>query len=855
MAQDGNKILSEILGVCTQINKKLGGSPTGSSKGDAGTGSTFGSFGKKGNMDNAKKGADAINGIVGALSGFAKLKIKPKRIDAVNKSLKGLFATIIWIGTKYKVIAGVVHLFTALVKALGAMTKFVQAVSILLLSIGASILMIAGALALAGVLLGTRGPLMTITVIGLVILGFVGIMKLMAKAGKDARMGTIIAKNMGKALMYMAGGLLAFVISMQLIGSIMKAGNDAKSLLIAAGTIVAIIAGMGLVFAGMGLVGPFIDKGTKVAKGMGMGMAFLALGVLAFAMVAKLITSGTTGGATAYKKDGSERGKFGQMMSEIGPGLGAMGIVLVSAGLFFAGLGVLSAFIVPGILVSLGMAAGLIALSVSLATLIKFTKDVPEGEIKKSVFQLTNELISGLVGGISMGLTGTKASSAAELNLKGVLKLNRGIRMLKKMSRMLSLFAKALTAFATLGNMRVIKGFTEEGEPIFGETVNIEGVGNTVRDTLISFLAGDDGGETGGILGATKTLTRKHAKNIGRMARSLTGRRGILTAVIQFADVLKTYAQFGENNEVGWVEMIPDGTDDDGEIKYKQVYHKTPVAKVVENIAGSFELFVTNLAAKAADFGIDGKEKRKLQNLSKALTGRNGILQPVIDFTRVIDAYSKYGAAGEIVKYKQDANGNIMYDENGEPMELSRTSIEQIAHNVAAVLAKFSTALSTELGTVNSSESKAAGKKMKEFDGMIKQLGKLAENTEGLDSAATSMMKMATAIGQLAEAINTLDVEKAAALAEITNQGGVGAAVGRMQENRAERIEARGERQVAKIEAKKTTPAVTPSGPVKPSPVDIALADAIGERVAAAFKSGQFRFEFATDKSGVLSYE
>ena len=33
------------------------------------------------------------------------------------------------------------------------------------------------------------------------------------------------------------------------------------------------------------------------------------------------------------------------------------------------------------------------------------------------------------------------------------------------------------------------------------------------------------------------------------------------------------------------------------------------------------------------------------------------------------------------------------------------------------------------------------------------------------------------------------------------------------------------------------------------------LADLIGQRVAAAFKSGMFQFEFVTDKSGVLSYE
>ena len=652
----------------------------------------------------------------------------------------------------------------------------------------------------------------------------------------------------------MAGGLLAFVISLQAIASIMKFGNDGRSLLVAAGRMVGIIIGMAGVFALMGLVGPLIDKGTATAKGMGLGMAFLALGVLAFAGVAKMITS--MGDKDATDKEGNKKGKFGQMMAAIGPGLGAMGIVLVSSALLFAGLGALAVVIVPGILVAIGIAVSLMLLAASLKKIVSMTSEMEPGQIRDAVFMTTHELISGLVGGISKGLTGTEAKSAADLNMKGVLKLNRGIRMLKKMSRMLSLFAKALTAFATLDNMKVIKGYTEDGEPIFGETVNIRGVGNTVRDTLVSFLAGDDGGETGGILGATKTLTRKHAKAIGRMARSLTGRRGLLTAVIQFADVLKTYAQFGPNGEVGFVELVPDGTDEDGNPKYKKVPSKVKIETVVGNISKSFGAFVTELAGKAKEFGIDGKEKRKLKNLSSALTGRKGILQPIIDFTKAIDAYAKYGAAGEIIKYKLDENGNPMYDDKGEPIILSRTPISKIAQNVASVLASFSTALADSLQNVNARDGKKAGKKMKEFDGMIKQLGKLAKNTEGLDTASKSMMNMAASIGALADAINSIDLEKAGIYAEITSAGrGVSGVIANMEQGRTERAESRTERKIAKTAAKTAKPADTGTSPQTPTPTDIALADAIGERVAAAFKSGQFKFEFATDKSGILSYE
>jgi len=204
-----------------------------------------------------------------------------------------------------------------------------------------------------------------------------------------------------------------------------------------------------------------------------------------------------------------------------------------------------------------------------------------------------------------------------------------------------------------------------------------------------------------------------------------------------------------------------------------------------------------------------------------------------------------------------DAYGNPVYDDKGNPVIMSKTNITDIANNVASVLASFSTALSGSLDKVNKRDGKKAGKKMKEFDGMIRQLGKLAKNTDELDITAKSLMNIATSIGALADAINKIDLVKASAYAEITRENtGVGGMMHNIAKVNQERKEDRGERQVARIEARKGTTPTTSAIKAAAQPIinTEELAAAIGASVASAFRSGQFQFEFATQNAGVLTF-
>jgi len=875
MAQTNQQVLQQILGVCVQINKKIGGdAPKGDGKpgSDKGTAPLSGMINKGVDAKQAKGAAEAIKSIFDSIANFNKVKVNTRKIDATSKALRGLFDTVIYIGKKRKIVTNAMKMFDMLAKSLQTMTKFAKAMTTLLMSVGASILMIAGSLWLAGKMLGTRGAGETLLAITGVLVGLTIVMIMLGKAEKSTRDGTKAAKNMGKAMMYLGAGVLVFVLSWQAVSKVMGMGMGAKALIGGALVIVGVIAAMAGVFALLGLVGGFINKGTKVAVGMAVGMAALALGVLAFVSVARLITDMNSQGDATNKK-GEKRGKFGQMMSNIGPGLGMMGIVLVSTALLFAGLGALAFIIIPGVITGILMAGAMALMAMSIKKVVDVSKTIEMDPKNNTVKNMIVFAMGGFLDGVTQVLGGGKKGirGFAE-GIKNTAILMNGIALLMGVSVALSMFAKALTAFASLDNMRVIKSYDEKtGEPVFGETVNIEGVGETIKTTLVSFLTG--------LIDATTGLSVRQSRAIKKMGRALTGRRGILSAVIQFADVLKTFAQFGPNGEIGFVDMVPDGTDEDGNAKFKQVPSTVKIDQVVENIGSSFSLFVSKLAAMAGEFEFGGREKRKLGRLATALTGRKGILSPIIDFSKALEAYAKYGKDGQIVTYKTDAEGNTLFDENGNPQVLSSTSIDDIAGNIASMLTTFSTALSKAFqgditddmskgqirranrraGKAQKSASKDASKGIERFSKMTSQLGELAAATEGLDKTAKSLMTLATSVSTFADSVNKIELEKLAGIIEIGKENkGVGGMIANIQERHKEIVDRRLDRKDAKLAAKiaSKNPEANAGMLNGTTPIiDIdELAMKIGQTVSGAFKNGQFTFDFATDKSGVLNF-
>ena len=666
MAQNANQILSQILGVCSQINKKLDGSGSSASEkstngkavGD-GTGAISGMLGKKNSTEKLKAGSEILGKMLSTLSNFAVLKFNTKRISKTSLVLRKLFDTIIYIGRKEKPINKAMKLFYSLSATLPAMSKFMRAFSILLMSFGISILLIAGSIWAAQKMLKTKNAWETMAVIGVVLLGFVGMFWALSKARKTVRKGAMTTKEMGKALLFLGVGLVGFVGSLLLISAMVGQKPNIGGMAISMGIMVSVIGAMGGVFALLGLVAPFVAKGTKVAIGMAIGMAALGVGVLLFALAAKSLTKlgdSEKIKAVSTSKNGKtttslkQRSGFGSMLAAIGPGLGAIGIILISSALLFAALGipVVAGLVGLGAVVAIGISLALMLIGTSILKVAKISKELgTRQETTEVISGMVGSVLSGLIDGVSSALNpgGKKGLGALGAGLKNTVILWNAIALLTGVSVALSMFAYSMTAFANLSNMRVIESYdAKTGKPKFGPTVNIEGVGKTITKTITQFLDG--------LLTSTKDLTFKKSRAIKKMGRALTGRRGILSAIIQFADVLKVFAQFGPKGEIGYATM----DEKTGEM----VTDFVSINDVTNNIVNSFSLFTEGISEKVE--GLTNRHKRKLLKLSEALMGKNrskvggwflankpGLLEPINAFSATLMTYAKWGKNGSMV--------------------------------------------------------------------------------------------------------------------------------------------------------------------------------------------------------------
>lgn len=847
MAQTGNEILKQILGVCVQINKKLE-KGTGS---DPGTGTLSEKFMNKGSKDKAeegKEGAKSVKEMIKALTTFSKVKFKTKHINRTTKSLKGLFDTLIYIGRKRKTILRVIKMFDVLASALGSMAKLAKAMSGLLLTVGVSILSITGSIWLSAKMLKTTPGKVGLLIVG-VLAGIGGAMVLLGKFGGQLKKGAETADEMGDAMKSIGLGVVAMVGSLILVSYMMKIAPGPKSMLIGIGAVIGVISGMGLVFAGLGAFDEPIKKGTAVASAMALGMGALALGVLAFVGVARLITMlGDNGDATNRK--GEKRGQFGQMMANIGPGLGVMGIVLVSTGLLFAGLGALSFVIIPGVLTGMLMSGAMVLFALATKKVLKVSKEVgdPE-EAKSTISSMVSGVLTGLITGVSTALSGGESGLKGFANgIKNTAILMHGIGILMGVSVALSMFAKAMTAFATLDNMRVIKSYDEKtGEPKFGETVNVKDVGSTITSTIGEFLSG--------LLENTQDLTKRKARAIKKMGRALTGRRGILTAVIQFADVLKTFSQFGPEGKIGYAEMIDSGQrDEDGNIIWEQKSDFVSITEVTTNITESFGKFTRELAAGVE--GVSGREKTRIMRMAELLIGKKrgtvtgwfaadkpGLLEPINAFSDTLMIYSKFGKEGRVP----------VLDKDGNPTNESQP-MKDIVSKIVSAITTFSSELNRQLST--DIDGDEAGKKLDKFKTMFEGLSNLSTASKGLDTTAISILSLSDSISSLVENINKIDLEKLNTFMEINKDNkGFGGFLERMQTNRQKKLENKSKKIDQEYTSEKEIS--KPSGDTfNKTEIDLSdLPDKVASAVSGSLRNGQFSFIFNTDKSGVLSFE
>ena len=680
--------------------------------------------------------SSALPGLVKGLSAFGKPRMMlGTRIAISNLKLLYEFMDEAGDARKARKVKRAADTFREISDSLKEVAKPVKQISRAFLMLGLGIVAFAGSILLAGSMLGLGGVNVIWGILGAI--GGIAIMfGVLALAKKFVGEGVETLQKMGLGMAALALGIVSCSIAIAVVPAILGAsGNAMAGVLMVSG----ILVGMSILFAGIGLLAGLISQGVAVATSMGLGMMALAGGVLVMALVARLL--GGLGDKEATNKKGETRGKFGQIMAGIGPGLGVMGIVLVGAALFFAGVGLLAPFILAGVGVALGMAASMILLSISVGVMVKQAEKLKDKEIRTTIGDMIGGVLGGFLDGIKTLAEGKTGLRGMKEFIKNSAALMAGVAVLMSVSISLSMFAKALTAFVNLGNMRVIKGYKENGEPIFGETVDIQGVGQTVGETISSFLTN--------LIESTTGLTRRQAGAIKKMGRALTGRRGILSAIIQFADVLKVFAQFGPEGKIGYAVPVLDEngnikTDGNGDPIMRQ--ESVPIDTVVQNIIDSFGTFVTHLTSHSSDFELTGKEGRRMKRLGKVLSGRNGLLEPISEFAETLQIYSKFGE-------------NLMIpimDSEGKPTGKT-ISVEQVGANILKTLVSFVDSLSAEK---LKQKTKRAEKNLKNYKDVIKLVSKTAKGLDDLTKLTDGTTKLAESIKLLSTNLAELDLSK-----------------------------------------------------------------------------------------------
>jgi len=340
--------------------------------------------------------------------------------------------------------------------------------------------------------------------------------------------------------------------------------------------------------------------------------------------------------------------------------------------------------------------------------------------------------------------------------------------MLGRISHSLTQFAQGLKAFSKVGEVASLdyKYNEETGEmvPEIGAEgkVHVKEIAQAIADTFGLFLKT--------LVTSTEGMTRREARSLKILGKALTGDKGIISGVSQFALTLKTFSEFGEEGSI-WV---PAQYEDEAQTKVRKGTGKSvPISTITKNIVDSFGKFVSEIAGHSSDFEVGGRVGRKMQRFTEALMGQEkgfmrrakpGILSGIMTFNDTLLTYSEYGAGGKIPK--KDKDGNIL------PNQF--VMVDDVVKNMVSGITTFTTSLERELaGKDIEASAKSIEKKMGSFTNIITSFDELANAQEGMDKLANSMGLLATNVGLLVTNMGGLDTSKLQTLATITGQHAV----------------------------------------------------------------------------------
>ena len=238
---------------------------------------------------------------------------------------------------------------------------------------------------------------------------------------------------------------------------------------------------------------------------------------------------------------------------------------------------------------------------------------------------------------------------------------------------------------------------------------------------------------------------------------------GLIDAIAKFGQLLQLFAKVGE---------IPTyDVDKDGNPKQTGKVKTTDIAK---NIVGTLKSFFE--AFKGQQGMLDGISKDVGSNIATILLGsksagllgwitntigltknKPGLLEPILKFSEVLQAYSKMGADGKIA---------TEFDADGKPTKFETTG--KLAENVVKGIIGFMNSFSNQLvlnGPALNRINETMPKAMSVFEDVMKKFDKLgAGNLDNIDKLSITLGNLADNIGRLSTNMAGLNINNLNAL-------------------------------------------------------------------------------------------
>jgi len=528
--------------------------------------------------------------------------------------------------------------------------------------------------------------------------GFGALFTLAGELGPFIKEGAFAIGAMGAGLAVFSLGMLIFSLALKGVIALFK--NDWETAALAT---VGIIGGLGLAFAGIGLLSPFILLGSLAITGMGISLIMFSVGMTIFALTTKLITK-----MDLYDEKTKEF-KGTNILISIAKGISSLALYAIP--LFL------------GLPIALLLGTSLLAIGIGLSTAANAVAKIPDSKLFNDKLFGDNGIIPALANGfaaVSKKFGGGGFLGALK-SFTGTDPVSMGMRIVKGLGSSLSEVAGGIAAFANFSQFPIQRPDPKDPSRLSYTTIDLFSIPAKITKALlgengdgflmsISKIFSDISDYYGGstFLGTLKLLT-----GTDPVTNGINIVKGLGSALSEISGGIAAFANFEE-----FPVQIVDPKDS-GKLIYKAVNLFTVPDKIKMALLGDgtptgkgFLFTLANVFAQISKAHPKGflwgdSDVTKGANAVKEIgTAIGGIAQGIIAF-------------GEIGKPFP-----VEFDKDGKPTKYATVSYESIKANIIDLI----NILPDTFAKLNVDSLKDAQKKADQYKGISEVVASIADS-------------------------------------------------------------------------------------------------------------------------------